>query len=165
MLFIACLFLGFAWDSFFGFFFFLKGGGRYRYYSFLLFFSGFFCICISFLFFFFFFGRGGGGGWLGFFSYFLFFIFRLFSFTNWGQYPQQDSSEKGSPLRALGLTGPEFIPVSIALNGQVTIACYPLDRTLVYRKVLSARSLRDPATHLLLDRGGDQNFVLVPLGF
>ena len=35
---------------------------------------------------------------------------------------------------------PEFIPVSVAWNGQVTIACYPLDRTLVYRKVLSARS-------------------------
>ena len=48
--------------------------------------------------------------------------------------------KKSSPFRALRLIGPEFIPVSIALNGQVTIACYPLDRTLVYRKVLSARS-------------------------
>ena len=39
------------------------------------------------------------------------------------------------------LIGPEFMPVSIALNGQVTIACYPEDRTLVYRKALSTRSL------------------------
>ena len=49
---------------------------------------------------------------------------------------------------------PEFIPVSVALNGQVTIACYPLDRTLVYRKVLSARSQEiQLPNHCWVDRG------------